>query len=100
LRLANPDDFARLGREHLGRTVICACEKVTAYEIHEACRSALPARSLSGIAKRTRATWGRCQGGACLSGVSFIASMYMNVPAWELPVGEAAATLGVGETAC
>lgn len=79
-----------------GRTVICACEKVTAAEIHRALASPLPARSISGIAKRTHATWGRCQGSACLSGVSFIASLYLRGEPWQLPVGEPGSTLGVG----
>jgi len=79
----------------LGRTVVCACEKVTAAEIHRSLTSPLPARSISGIAKRTHATWGRCQGSACLSGVSFIASLYLGGQAWELPFGEPGSTLGV-----
>jgi glycerol-3-phosphate dehydrogenase len=87
-----------LAREPLGRTVVCACEKVTALEIHDALSSAVPARSVAGIAKRTRATWGRCQGGACMSGVSFIASQYRDGPGWSIEMGEPGSTLGVGET--
>jgi glycerol-3-phosphate dehydrogenase len=79
----------------LRRTVVCACEKVTAAEIHRSLTSPLPARSISGIAKRTHATWGRCQGSACLSGVSFIASLYLGGQAWELPFGEPGSTLGI-----
>lgn len=96
LRLADAFDCDALAADPLGRTVVCACEKVTAREIHETLRGPLPARSIAGIAKRTRATWGRCQGAACLSGVSFIASMYCEGEAWTLLVGEPGATLGVG----
>jgi glycerol-3-phosphate dehydrogenase len=92
---ATPEEMAE---EPLGRTVVCACEKVTAREIHDAFALKLAPSSISGVAKRTRATWGRCQGAACLSGVSFIASLYMSGPAWSLPVGEPGATLGVAET--
>ena len=81
----------------LGRTVICACEKVTALEIHDALRCAIPAKSIAGVAKRTRATWGRCQGAACLSGVSFITSLYLEAAAWQIPWGEPSATIGVAE---
>jgi glycerol-3-phosphate dehydrogenase len=88
-------DCERAAASPLGRTVVCACEKVTAAEIHRALSSPLPARSISGIAKRTHATWGRCQGAACLSGVSFIASLYLGGEAWELPYGEPGSTLGV-----
>jgi glycerol-3-phosphate dehydrogenase len=79
----------------LACTIVCACEKVTAREIHDAMGGPLPARSLAGVAKRTRATWGRCQGSACLSGVSSIASTYLDGEAWQIPVSEPAATLGV-----
>jgi glycerol-3-phosphate dehydrogenase len=78
-----------------GRTVVCACEQVTAEQIHRAMSSALPARSISGIAKRTHATWGSCQGAACLPGVSFIAARYLGGPPWEVPYGEPESTLGV-----
>jgi glycerol-3-phosphate dehydrogenase len=94
-RLSENLDCDLLARDELGRTVVCACEKVTALEIHNAFRTAIPARSLSGVAKRTRATWGRCQGSACLSGVSFIASLYLPGEAWRLSHGEFGATLGV-----
>jgi glycerol-3-phosphate dehydrogenase len=79
----------------LDRTVVCACEKVTAADIHRAMSSPLPARSISGVAKRTHATWGRCQGAGCLSGVSFIVSLYLGGQAWEVPYGEPGTTLGV-----
>lgn len=98
LRLSEAKDCAALAKDPLGRTVVCACEKVTALEIHEALRSPVPARSVAGIAKRTRATWGRCQGSACLSGVTFIASMYHDGDAWSLPMTEPGSTLGVAGT--
>jgi glycerol-3-phosphate dehydrogenase len=78
-----------------GRTVVCACEKVTAEQIHRAMSSALPARSISGIAKRTHATWGSCQGAACLPGVALIAARYLGGQPWEVPYGEPDSTLGV-----
>jgi len=88
-------DCEAAAADPLGRTVVCACEKVTAAEIHRSLTSPLPARSISGIAKRTHATWGRCQGAACMSGVSFIASLYLGGEPWQLPFGEPGSTLGV-----
>jgi glycerol-3-phosphate dehydrogenase len=96
-RLAEAPDAASLAGDPLCRTVVCACEKVTAREIHDALTSPVPARSVAGVAKRTRATWGRCQGSACLSGVAFITSMYVAGDAWQVPMGEAGATLGVAK---
>ncbi|KUI27884.1 NAD(P)/FAD-dependent oxidoreductase [Mycobacterium sp. GA-2829] len=54
--------------------VVCACEHVTAAEIAAECRGPVPATSLDGVRKRTRATAGRCQGAYCSVGVSFILS--------------------------
>jgi glycerol-3-phosphate dehydrogenase len=95
-RLAEAFEEVARDPDPLCRTVVCACEKVTAREIHDALTSPVPARSVAGVAKRTRATWGRCQGSACLSGVSFITSMYLKGEGWDLPMGEPGATLGVG----
>jgi glycerol-3-phosphate dehydrogenase len=55
----------------------------------------VPPRSLDALRKRTRATGGRCQGSVCLAGVSFLLSVHMGMQPWEIPVGEADATLGV-----
>ncbi len=97
--LSDGFDGGSLARDPLARTVVCACEKVTAREIHDALTSPVPARSVAGVAKRTRATWGNCQGSACLSGVTFISSMYLAGEAWELPMSEPGATLGVARAA-
>lgn len=91
-------DCQRSAEDPLGRTVICACEKVTARDIHQALSSPLPAKSIIGVARRTHATWGRCQGSACLSGVSFITSMYTGGEPWQIPYHEPGSQLGVGPT--
>ncbi|HEX3929396.1 MAG TPA: FAD-dependent oxidoreductase [Nocardioides sp.] len=91
-------DGARVATDPLGRTVICACEKVTAADVHQALRPPLAATTIGGVARRTHATWGRCQGSACLSGVAFVTSLYADRPAWETPMNEPGSTIGVGET--
>jgi glycerol-3-phosphate dehydrogenase len=45
--------------------VVCHCERVTLGEIRDAARAPLPARSLEGLRRRTRALNGRCQGFYC-----------------------------------
>lgn len=45
--------------------VICRCETVTEAEIVRALHSPVPATTLDGIKRRTRAQAGRCQGGFC-----------------------------------
>ncbi|MEU8700050.1 NAD(P)/FAD-dependent oxidoreductase [Streptomyces sp. NPDC048680] len=50
-------------------TVVCHCERVTAGEIRDALDSVLPPRSAEGLARRTRAGNGRCQGFHCGAGL-------------------------------
>ena len=76
--------------------MICACEKVTARDIHQALQEPLPATSIAGVARRTHATWGRCQGSACLSGVAFLTSLYRDGAAWQTPVHDPGSEIGVG----
>ena len=45
--------------------VVCFCERVTQGEIRDCLSSVVPATTLSGISRRTRATNGRCQGFYC-----------------------------------
>jgi glycerol-3-phosphate dehydrogenase len=93
--LGHPDPGLLLGFDARYGEVVCACEQVTAAEIAAACAMHVPARSLDALRKRTRATGGRCQGTACLAGVSFLLSVETGMQPWEIPVGEPEATLGV-----
>lgn len=45
--------------------IVCHCEMVTKREIENALASTVPARDLSGLKRRTRATMGRCQSFYC-----------------------------------
>jgi glycerol-3-phosphate dehydrogenase len=44
---------------------VCHCEQVTMAEIIEAMQSPIPAQTLDGLKRRTRAMQGRCQGFNC-----------------------------------
>jgi glycerol-3-phosphate dehydrogenase len=68
--------------------VVCACEHVTAAEISAECRGPVPATSLDGIRKRTRAMAGRCQGAYCSVGVSFILSAATGEQPGQIRQGE------------
>jgi glycerol-3-phosphate dehydrogenase len=57
---ANPD---------YGR-VVCHCERVTRGELVDAARSIIPARTIDGLRRRTRALQGRCQGFHCHANVA------------------------------
>ena len=45
--------------------IVCHCERVTMGEIRAALTSTVPARTVDGLRRRTRALQGRCQGFNC-----------------------------------
>jgi len=45
--------------------IVCHCERVTLGEVRDAMRAPIPARTLDGLRRRTRALLGRCQGFYC-----------------------------------
>ena len=56
---------ALIQKEPAYGNMICRCEMISEGEILEAIRRPVPARSLDGIKRRTRAGMGRCQAGFC-----------------------------------
>jgi glycerol-3-phosphate dehydrogenase len=44
---------------------VCHCERVSAGEVRDALSATVPARSVAGVGRRTRAGNGRCQGFFC-----------------------------------
>jgi glycerol-3-phosphate dehydrogenase len=78
------------------QTVVCVCEQVTAAEITAAVTCAVPARSIEGVRKRTRATGGRCQGSICMAGVVLLTSTLGGVPPGEVGMGSRGGSVGVG----
>ncbi len=61
--------------------IVCHCEQVTRREIEAALSAPLPARSLSGLKRRTRVTMGRCQGFHCSGPLA-----RMTAGAFDLPM--------------
>ncbi len=60
--------------------IVCHCELVTRREIDDALDGLLPARSLGGLKRRTRATMGRCQGFYCSARLAQIAANRFDEP--------------------
>jgi glycerol-3-phosphate dehydrogenase len=60
-RIAANSDYGRM---------VCFCERVSRGEVVDACHSPIPARTLDGLRRRTRALQGRCQGFNCQAAVS------------------------------
>lgn len=65
-------------------TIVCRCETVTAGSIKDALHRSIPATSLDGIKRRTRAGMGRCQAGFCSPRSMEIISKELNIPMDEI----------------
>jgi glycerol-3-phosphate dehydrogenase len=50
--------------------IVCHCERVTLGELIDAAHTTIPARTLDGLRRRTRALQGRCQGFNCHAAVA------------------------------
>ena len=61
------EDASLVARDADYGRIVCHCERVTLGEIRDAMRAPIPARSLDGLRRRTRALQGRCQGFYCLA---------------------------------
>lgn len=60
------EDYAALIKEKpVYGNIICRCEMITEGEIIDAVTRILPAKSMDGVKRRTRAGMGRCQAGFC-----------------------------------
>jgi glycerol-3-phosphate dehydrogenase len=58
--------------------VVCVCNKITEAQIIEAIKRG--ARTVDGVKFRTRASFGRCQGGFCLPRITELISRELNIP--------------------
>lgn len=66
--LAGMDREARsrlIEKNPLYGNIVCRCEEVSQGEILDALHSVIPAKTLDGVKRRTRAGMGRCQSGFC-----------------------------------
>lgn len=52
--------------------IICQCEQISVGEIKDELSRSVPPRSIKGVKRRTRAGFGRCQGGYCFGPVSML----------------------------
>jgi glycerol-3-phosphate dehydrogenase len=77
-------DPARIAADPEYGRIVCHCERVTRGEIRDAAGAPIPARTLDGLKRRTRAGFGRCQGFYCLAHVTRLLADATGVPAQKL----------------
>ncbi len=89
-------EWERLIREdpRWGR-IVCFCNRVTEGEIVEAIRRG--ARTLDGVKFRTRAGFGRCQGGFCTDRVLAILARELGAEPWEVTLRGGDSRIVLGE---
>lgn len=63
---------------------MCHCERVTRGEILAAAAATIPARTIDGLRRRTRAMLGRCQGFYCSAHITACLAEATGIPAAKL----------------
>ena len=64
--------------------IICNCEKVSLGEIEDVLSRSLPCKTIKAVKKRTRAGFGKCQGGFCQPKVLFLLAKKLGVSPMEV----------------
>jgi len=68
--------------------IICNCEKVSLGEIKDVLSRSCPPYSVKGLKRRTRAGYGKCQGGFCQSRVVLLLAKERNVSPLEITLDD------------
>ena len=97
-RLPEVEQDALIAKDPSYAHVICRCEGVTEHEVREACHGPLPADTIDGVKRRTRAGMGRCQGGFCSPYVAKIISQERGIPILSVTKDGPGSELFVSET--
>lgn len=67
---------------------VCICEKVTLGEIKDILSRSCPPHSIKGVKRRTRAGFGRCQGGFCQPKILFLLANHYGISPLEVPLDD------------
>ena len=68
--------------------MICNCEHISLGEIKDALSRSCPPVSIKGVKRRTRAGYGKCQGGFCQPKVLMLLAKHYGVSPTEIPLAE------------
>ena len=60
--------------------IVCNCEKISLGEIKDEFESSVPPKTIKAVKKRTRAGFGKCQGGFCQPIVTRLIAEKFNIP--------------------
>lgn len=68
--------------------IVCVCEQISEGEIEEALSRSVPCLTIKAVKKRTRAGFGKCQGGFCLASVLTILAKKGNLSLTDIDYGK------------
>ena len=68
--------------------IICNCEHISLGEIEDALSRSCPPVSIKGVKRRTRAGYGKCQGGFCQPKVLLLLAKHYGVSPTQIPLAE------------
>ena len=68
--------------------MVCNCEHISLGEIKDALSRSCPPVSIKGIKRRTRAGYGKCQGGFCQPKVLMLLAKHYGVSPMDIPLAE------------
>ena len=78
------NDYSFVNEHENYSEIICNCEKVTLGEILDVLSRSVPPHSIKALKRRTRAGFGKCQGGFCQPRVVLILAKYYGVSPLEI----------------
>ena len=78
------NDYKFINEHENYSEIICNCEKVTLGEILDVLSRSVPPHSVKALKRRTRAGFGKCQGGFCQPRVVLILAKYYGVSPLEI----------------
>lgn len=81
LNKMSPSEREKFVKEHPSYgEIICNCEKISLGEILEEFNSSVPPMTIKAVRKRTRAGFGKCQGGFCTPLVTKLIAEHYQIP--------------------
>ena len=78
------DDYSWIDQHVDYGQIVCNCEKVTLGEIMDALNRSVPPRSVKALKRRTRAGYGKCQGGFCQPRVTLLLAKHYGISPLEV----------------
>ena len=81
-------DYSYINEHENYSEVICSCEKVTLGEIMDQLNRSCPPHSVKGLKRRTRAGFGKCQGGFCQPRIVLLLAKFYGVSPLDIPLDD------------